>query len=132
MNSEYIFRDKHYLAVVRGSLGEPNPARVDRIEGTGPVEPKRSPSASKRVVSTCNKFVDEFDGLMDGMMIYVGWMEKVGERWGVGGLYVGDCQMEAGAANQARAGRERHPSELTLSDTLLPQTPPSIQMFVPL
>ena len=121
---EYIFRDKHYPAVVCGSLGEPNLARVDEIEGTGTVELRGGPSASKRVVSTCNKFVDEFGGLMDGMMIYVGRMEKVGEEWGVGGFYVGDCQREA--VQPIR--RELVVSVTlwpTLSDNLLPQTPPS-------
>lgn len=102
-DSEYIFRDKHYLAVVRSSLGEPNPARVDRIEGTGQVELKRSASASKRVVSTCNKFLDEFDGLMDGTLIYIGWMEKVGERWGVGGLLCGRLPDGSGCSQSSES-----------------------------
>ena len=110
---------------MRGSLGEPNPARVDRIEGTRYVGFKRSPSGSKRGLTTCDKFVDEFDGLRDGMTIYVRWMEKVGERWGVGGFYVGDCQMEADAANQ-------DPLSHTKRSLSAPNTPLTIQIFISL
>jgi len=74
--------------VVRGSLGEPNPARVDRIEGTGRDGLEWIRTKSKEVLSTCNKFVDEIRGLSDGLMVGVRWMEKVGERWGMGGFYV--------------------------------------------
>lgn len=34
--------------------------------------------------------MDEIRGLGDGLMVCVGWMKKVGERWGMGGFYVGD------------------------------------------
>lgn len=80
------------MTVVRGSLGEPNPARVDRIEGTGPDGLEWSRTNSNEVLSMCNRFVDEIRGLSDGLMVGVRWMEKVGERWGMGGFYVGDVR----------------------------------------
>jgi len=39
--------------------------------------------------------VDEIRGLSDGLMVGVRWMEKVGERWGMGGFYVSEVRKEA-------------------------------------
>jgi hypothetical protein len=80
---------------VCGSLGEPNLATVDSIEGTGRYCIEWSRTKSNETVSTCNKFVDEIRGLSDGLMVGVRWMEEVGERWGMGGFYVVEERKEA-------------------------------------